>query len=238
MFYVHTAITVEFVAPTKLSPPMKPTTQLVQLNPLEQLQTGRLTRRLTQLVVGLSFFGLSMAMMIRGNLGLAPWDALHMGLTQHFPISFGWAVFIVSVIVMLLWIPLREMPGIGTIANAVVISAVADFSLSLLPTVDNFTLRLVLTVGGVWLCGFGSALYIGTQLGRGPRDGLMTGISRKTGLSLRLIRTLLEVSALSIGLVLAGLEVLGIGTVLFALLIGPLTQAMLPWVMIHVQKPE
>lgn len=207
---------------------------LAQLGPLEQLRTGRLPRRLLQLVVGLTFFGASMGLMIRGNLGLAPWDALHVGLAQLLPISFGWVVVGVSFLVLLLWIPLREMPGLGTIANALIVGLVADLTLQLLPAPETFVWRLLLTIGGVLLCGLGSALYIGAQLGRGPRDGLMTGLHRVTGRSLRSVRTALELGVLLLGVLLAGPAVLGIGTLLFALGIGPLTQAMLPWVLVKL----
>ncbi|MEM5386738.1 hypothetical protein VSR68_24515 [Paraburkholderia phymatum] len=207
-------------------------TELSKLGPLEQLRAGKLGRRLVQLMVGLSFYGISMAMMIRGNLGLAPWDALHIGLTKHLHLSFGSIVIGVSLAVLLLWIPLREMPGLGTIANSVTIGAVADFTMQVLGTPQHFGLRLAFTIGGVLLCGLGSALYIGAQLGRGPRDGLMTGFHRITGLSLRLVRTVLEVTVLIGGLLLAGMGLFNIGTVLFALCIGPLTQTFLPWVMV------
>jgi uncharacterized membrane protein YczE len=210
---------------------------LAQLGPIEQLRTGRLARRFAQLVVGLSFYGISMAMMIRGNLGLAPWDALHIGLTMHLPASFGVVFVSVSLAVLLLWIPLREIPGIGTIANALILGIVADLTLRVLNTPEHLGGRLALTAGGVLLCGLASALYIGAQLGRGPRDGLMTGLHRVTGLSLRLVRTGLEVAVLLAGLALGGSGVLGIGTVLFALGIGPLTQAMLPWMLVAV-APE
>lgn len=208
--------------------------ELAQLGPLEQLRAGKLGRRLVQLMVGLSFYGISMAMMIRGNLGLAPWDALHIGMTEHLRVSFGWIVVGVSFVVLLLWIPLREMPGLGTIANALTIGTVADLTLQVLGTPDHLGERFALTVGGVFLCGLGSALYIGAQLGRGPRDGLMTGLHRVTGLSLRLVRTGLEVTVLLVGLLLGGPGVFGIGTVLFALCIGPLTQALLPWMLIRL----
>ncbi|MBB5415216.1 putative membrane protein YczE [Paraburkholderia atlantica] len=207
-------------------------TELAQLGPIEQLRAGKLGRRLLQLMVGLSFYGISMAMMIRGNLGLAPWDALHIGLTKHLHLSFGSIVIGVSLAVLLLWIPLREMPGLGTIANSVTIGAVADLTLQVLGTPQHFGQRVAFTIGGVLLCGLGSALYIGAQLGRGPRDGLMTGFHRITGLSLRLVRTVLEVTVLIGGLLLAGMGLFNIGTVLFALCIGPLTQTFLPWVMV------
>jgi uncharacterized membrane protein YczE len=211
---------------------MKTTAELAQLGPLEQLRTGKLARRIVQLVIGLSFFGISMAMMIRGNLGLAPWDVLHVGLSRTLSLDFGWVVIGVSFVVLLIWIPLREIPGVGTIANAVIIGAVADLALRVLETPEGLPGRLALTVGGVFLCGLGSALYIGAQLGRGARDGLMTGFHRVTGLSLRLVRTSLEVTVLLVGLSLGGLGLLGIGTVLFSLCIGPLTQAFLPWTLI------
>lgn len=208
---------------------------LVQLGPLAQLRAGKLLRRLVQLVVGLVFFGVSIALMIRGNLGLAPWDALHVGVAKLLPVSFGWVVVGVSFLVLVLWIPLSEMPGLGTIANAVIIGVVVDFTLQVLAAPETFLWRLLFTIGGVALCGFGSALYIGAQLGRGPRDGLMTGLHRVTGYSLRTVRTALELSVLSVGLLLAGPAVLGIGTLLFALSIGPLTQMMLPWVLVRLE---
>ena len=211
---------------------MKKTVHLVQLGPIEQLRAGKLSRRLAQLMLGLTFYGISMAMMVRGNLGQAPWDALHLGITAHLPVSFGWVVVGLSFVVLLLWVPLREMPGLGTLANAITIGVVAGLALQVLKTPELLWGRAALTVGGVLLCGLGSALYIGAQLGRGPRDGLMTGLQRVTGLSLRLVRTGLEIAVLTIGLTLGGFGLFGVGTVLFALCIGPLTQALLPWVLI------
>ncbi|MBD9398594.1 YczE/YyaS/YitT family protein [Pseudomonas sp. PDM11] len=209
---------------------------LAQLGPIAQLRAGNLPLRLLQLFVGLAFFGISTALMIRGNLGLSPWDALHIGLAKLLPLSFGWVVVGVSFTVLLLWIPLREIPGLGTIANAVVIGLVADFTLQLLVAPEGFIWRLLLTLGGVLLCGFGSALYIGAQLGRGPRDGLMTGLHRVTGYSLRSMRTAIELTVLLIGTLLAGYKVLGLGTLLFAFGIGPLTQLMLPWVLVRLEE--
>ncbi|HET8597558.1 MAG TPA: hypothetical protein VFM22_07355 [Castellaniella sp.] len=214
---------------------MDTSAQLAQLGPLEQLRAGRLARRIAQLMIGLSLYGISMAMMIRGQLGLAPWDALHIGVTRHLPLSFGEVVIALSFVVLLLWIPLREIPGIGTVANAFTIGAVADLALRALETPEHFWGRLALTAGGVLVCGLGSALYIGAQLGRGPRDGLMTGFHRVTGLSLRLVRTVIELTVLAGGLLLGGLGLFGIGTVLFALGIGPLTQALLPWTLVGVR---
>jgi uncharacterized membrane protein YczE len=205
---------------------------LTDLGPIAQLRAGRLGRRLLQLYVGLVLYGASLAMMIRGDLGLAPWDVLHSGLTHHLPITIGQAVVLMSFVVLIGWIPLREMPGIGTISNALVVGLSADATLALLDRPDPLVLRSALMLGGIALCALATALYIGAQFGRGPRDGLMTGIARRTGLSLRLVRTGLEVSVVLVGLLLGG--TLGLGTVLFALVIGPVTQLWLPYFTIDV----
>ena len=199
---------------------------LVDLGPIAQLRAGRLARRLPQLYVGLVAYGVSLALMYRGDLGLAPWDVLHSGLIQHLPITIGQAVVLMSFVVLLLWIPLREIPGIGTISNALVVGFSADATLALLARPDALVLRVGLMVGGILLCGLATALYIGAQLGRGPRDGLMTGLARRTGRSIRLVRTGLEVSVVVVGVLLGG--TIGLGTVLYALAIGPLTQLWLP----------
>jgi uncharacterized membrane protein YczE len=208
---------------------------LTDLGPIAQFRAGRLGRRLPQLYVGLVLYGVSLAMMIRGHLGLAPWDVLHSGLIRHLPITIGQAVVLMSFVVLIGWIPLREMPGIGTISNALVVGFSADATLALLDAPDLMVLRIALMVGGIALCALATALYIGAQFGRGPRDGLMTGLARRTGLSLRLVRTGLEVSVVLIGLLLGG--ALGVGTVLFALAIGPLSQLWLPFWTIDVTIP-
>lgn len=207
---------------------------LTDLGPIAQLRAGRLPRRLVQLYVGLALYGVSLAMMVRGDVGLAPWDVLHSGLTRHLPITFGQAVVLMSFVVLLLWIPLREMPGLGTISNAFVVGFAADATLALLGTPDSLVLRVALMLGGIAVCGLASAMYIGAQFGRGPRDGLMTGLSRRTGLSLRLVRTGLEVTVVVIGLLLGG--AIGLGTVLYALAIGPLTQRWLPAWIVEPEK--
>lgn len=199
---------------------------LARLGPVEQLRAGRLPRRLVQLMVGLVLYGLTLAMMIRAMLGNAPWDVLHQGLARHLPLTIGQWVVVMSVVVLLLWIPLRELPGLGTIANALVVGFSADLFLALIDEPDGLAVRIALMAGGVVLNAAATALYLGAQLGAGPRDGLMTGLHRRTGLSLRLVRTSLEVTVVAIGFLLGG--VLGIGTVLYAVLIGPLTQLMLP----------
>ena len=199
---------------------------LSDLGPIAQLRAGRIGRRLTQLYAGLLLYGFSIALMVRSHLGLAPWDVLHSGLTGHVPIDIGQALVIVSFVVMLAWIPLREMPGIGTISNAVVIGLSTDAFLSVLPPLHSTAVRVGLLVAGIVLQGLATAAYIGAQLGRGPRDGLMTGLARRTGRSLRLVRTAMELTVVVIGLLLGG--VAGLGTVVYAVSIGPLSQALLP----------
>ena len=199
---------------------------LTDLGPVAQLRAGRLGRRLTQLYVGLVLYGVSLAMMVRADLGLAPWDVLHSGLAGIVPLTIGQVIVVMSFVVLLLWIPLREVPGLGTISNALVVGVALDAALALLDAPGALWLRTALLAGGVLLNGLATALYIGSQFGRGPRDGLMTGLHRRTGRSLRLVRTGLEVTVVLLGLLLGG--VAGVGTVLYALAIGPLTQTLLP----------
>lgn len=206
---------------------------LVDLGPIAQLRAGRLPRRLSQLAVGLVMYGASLAMMVRGGLGLAPWDVLHSGLIRYVPITLGQAVVAVSFVVLLAWFPLREVPGVGTVANAVVVGTSADATLALLEAPDALVARTALMLGGVVLCGLATAVYIGAQLGRGPRDGLMTGLHRRTGLSIRLVRTAIEITVVVIGLLLGGK--LGVGTVVFALSIGPIAQTLIPFFLVELR---
>lgn len=199
---------------------------LSDLGPIEQLRAGRLARRLTQLVLGLVLYGVSLAMIVRGALGSAPWDVLHQGLSSRLPLSLGTVIVVVSVAVLALWVPLRQRPGLGTVANAVLVGVVVDVALALVDPVGSPGWRVVLLVAGVLLNGAATALYIGAQLGPGPRDGLMTGLARRTGRSIRLVRTVLEVAVVLAGWALGG--PLGLGTVLYALAIGPVAQAVLP----------
>jgi len=202
---------------------------LADLGALAQLRAGRLGRRLPQLYLGLVLYGVSHGMMYRGALGLSPWDVLHSGIVRHTSLTMGQAVIVAALGVLLLWIPLREKPGLGTVSNAVLIGVSLDATLSVLDPPTHLFPRMALTVGGIVLCALASAMYIGAQLGRGPRDGLMTGLHRRTGVSLRLVRTCLELAVLTTGLVLGGAA--GIGTLLFAFGIGPLTQRLLPaWI--------
>lgn len=183
-------------------------------------------RRVPQLLVGLALYGTSMAMQIRGGLGLNPWDVLHEGLASHLPLSFGLITAIIGVGVLLLWIPLRQRPGVGTVANLVMIAVSVDAALALIPAPSNVVARIALMGGGILLNAVATAAYVGARLGPGPRDGLMTGLVARTGRSIRLVRTAIEVTVLAAGWLLGG--TVGIGTVLYALAIGPLTQLFLP----------
>src|SRR3954449_9953114 len=212
--------------PGPMSATTAPRVVLSDLGPVAQLRAGRLGRRLLQLYAGLLLYGFSIALMVRSALGLAPWDVLHSGLTTWIPIDIGQALVLVSFVVMLAWIPLREMPGIGTISNAIVIGVSTDLFLQMLPEPTTLWVRISLLSAGVVLQGAATAAYIGAQLGRGPRDGLMTGIARRSGRSLRLVRTVMELAVVALGLLLGG--VAGVGTIVYALAIGPLSQALLP----------
>jgi len=183
-------------------------------------------RRIPQLLIGLLLYGTSMAMQIRGALGLNPWDVLHEGLSKQTPLSFGLITAITGVAVLLAWIPLRQRPGLGTVANVLVIAVSVDLALFLIPTMTGFGPRIGLMVGGIVLNGIATAAYVGARLGPGPRDGLMTGLAARTGWSIRLVRTGLEGVVLAVGWLLGG--TVGVGTVLYALAIGPLAQAFLP----------
>jgi len=186
-----------------------------------------MTRRLIQLFVGLTLYGVAMAMMLRATLGLDPWDVFHQGLATRVGLSFGMLVNLVGAVVLLLWIPLRQMPGIGTVANIFTIGTAVDLTMLVLPEVDGLPARIAMLVAAVVLNGAAGAMYIGAGLGPGPRDGLMTGLARRTGWSLRLVRTGIELTVLALGWLLGG--TVGVGTVLYAFAIGPLVQAFLPF---------
>jgi uncharacterized membrane protein YczE len=186
----------------------------------------QLPRRLVQLYIGLLIYGLAGALQVRSGLGLDPWDVFHQGLGERMGLAIGTVVIIVGVAVLLLWIPLRQWPGFGTLSNAVLIGLAMNWSLELLPGSAPLGLRITEMVIGIVLCGVATGMYIGAAFGPGPRDGLMTGLARRTGRSIRLVRTGLELSVLAAGWLLGG--TVGIGTVLFALAIGPLAQFFLP----------
>ena len=186
---------------------------------------GGLAARLVRLYLGLAAFGVSLALMVRARLGLGPWDVVHQGIARLLGVQLGWVTIGVSGLVLLAWIPLRQRPGLGTVSNAVIVGLVVNGALDVLPTPGSLAWRAVWLAAGIGLNGLATACYIGAGLGPGPRDGLMTGIAAR-GHSLRAVRTLIELSVLAIGFALGG--TVGVGTVAYALSIGPLTHVLLP----------
>lgn len=186
----------------------------------------RPVRRLAQLYAGLVLYGASMALQIRAGLGLDPWDVFHQGVADRAGLTFGNVVIITGAAVLLAWVPLRQRPGIGTISNVLVIGVTVDVSLALVPAAGSSAAALVMLLAGIGLNGVASGAYIGAGLGPGPRDGLMTGLVRRTGGSVRVVRTTIEVAVLVVGAALGG--TVGLGTVLYAVSIGPLVHVLLP----------
>lgn len=190
------------------------------------LRGRRLPRRLGQLYVGLVLYGISMALLVRSRLGVMPWDVLHQGISRHLGWSLGTVSIVVGALVLLAWIPLRQLPGVGTVSNVFVIGIAVDAALAVLPAPSLLVVRVAFVVAGVLLNGVATAAYIGVHLGPGPRDGLMTGLVRRTGGSVRVVRTSIEVGVVATGWLLGG--TLGLGTVVYALTVGPLVQLLLP----------
>ena len=194
---------------------------------------ARPVRRGVQLLVGLVLYAASIAMLVDAGLGSMPWDVLTQGIVRRTDLSFGLVTLIVGLVVLACWIPLRQRPGIGTVANVVVISAMVDPFLAVLDQLpDSLGVRIALAASGIVLNGLATGLYVGARLGPGPRDGLMTALVRRTGRSVRLVRTSIEVSVVLIGVILGG--TLGVATVAYALVIGPLTQFFVPYLVIHL----
>jgi uncharacterized membrane protein YczE len=189
------------------------------------IRTG-LPRRLIQLYVGLTAYGASSALQVRAGLGLDPWDVFHQGVSRRVHISIGLVVIVVGALVLLAWIPLRQRPGLGTVSNVVVLGLALNGVLSILPRPHLMVVRIAYLGGGILLCGVATGMYIGARFGPGPRDGLVLGLSRRSRFSIRLVRTVVELSVLVGGWLLGG--TVGVGTVIFALTIGPLTQLFLP----------
>jgi uncharacterized membrane protein YczE len=187
--------------------------------------SDRPLERLVRCVTGLALFGVGIALLLDADLGAAPWDVFHSGVTELTGIPVGTVIILTGVALLLLWIPLREQPGLGTILNAVEIGLVVDLVLPIVPEVDLLVVRAAMMIGGIVLIAIGSGLYIGAGLGPGPRDGLMTGLARR-GISVRVARTSIELTVLALGVLLGGS--IGIGTAAFALGIGPLVQWFLP----------
>jgi uncharacterized membrane protein YczE len=195
----------------------------------------RPVRRLVQLYAGLVLYGASMALQIRAGLGLDPWDVFHQGVANRTGLSFGTVVILTGALVLLAWIPLRQRPGFGTISNVFVIGVAVDATLAVLPHAGSGPVAVAMLLAGVGLNGLAGGAYIGAGLGPGPRDGLMTGLVRRTGRSVRLVRTSIEVTVLVAGAALGG--TVGIGTVVYALSIGPLVHAVLPRMTVPVPAP-
>lgn len=190
-------------------------------------------RRLLQLFIGLTLYGVLTAMFVRADLGADPWNVFHLGVANLLSMNIGVVIIAVGVLVLLAWIPLRQRPGFGTLSNVIMIGLAADVALLVIPGFESLMARSGLLVSAVILNALATALYIGAGFGAGPRDGLMTGIHARTGWPVRRIRTAIEVSVLLIGWLLGG--TVGFGTVLYALAIGPLIQICLPW---FCHKPQ
>lgn len=183
---------------------------------------GRLGRRSIQLYAGLALYGASSALLVRAGLGLEPWNVLHQGLAELTGLTIGVVSIVVGAAVLLLWIPLRQRPGLGTVSNVFVVGLAMDGTLALLPDARALAVRVPLLLAGIVLNGVATGLYIAADFGPGPRDGLMTGLHRRTGRSIRLMRTGVEIAVVVTGFLLGG--TIGIGTVLYAVSIGPLAQ--------------
>ncbi|MDQ2724640.1 MAG: hypothetical protein M3Y36_04010 [Actinomycetota bacterium] len=193
---------------------------------LQAVNAGGWCRRIAQLGAGLGLYGLSMALLVRSSLGVMPWDVLHQGAARHVGVSLGTMTVLVGLVVLLAWIPLRQRPGIGTVSNVVVIAVAVNAALAILSAPVALGEQLVFAGAGIVLNAVATAAYIGVHLGPGPRDGLMTGLVRRTGKSVRLVRTSIEVAVVGTGALLGG--TLGIATVAYAVAIGPLVHVFLP----------
>ncbi|MEU7283589.1 hypothetical protein AB0A69_33195 [Streptomyces sp. NPDC045431] len=197
----------------------------MSITSLGGLRGRRLPRRLVQLYVGLVLYGVSSALLVRAGLGLEPWNVLHEGLAERSGLSIGVVSMLVGVVVLLLWVPLRQKPGLGTVSNVLVFGVAIDASLAVLPAAHGLVAQVPMMVAGILLNGVATGLYIAARLGPGPRDGLMTGLHRRTGRSIRLVRTAIEAGVVLAGFLLGGS--VGVGTVAYALAIGPLAQLFL-----------
>ena len=186
--------------------------------------------KLARCITGLAFFGLGITLFIQANLGLAPWDVFHKGLSEKLDVSIGLVIVGVGLLLLLLWIPLRQKPGVGTVLNALEIGFVVNLTKPLIGEPDQLIIRALMVIAGVLVIGLGSALYIGAGLGSGPRDGLMLGLSKRSivgrQISIRLARTVIELTVMVAGLFLGGS--IGVGTLIFMFGIGPLVQLILP----------
>ena len=195
-----------------------------------------LTRRVAQLLIGLALYGFAISMMVRAAIGVSPWDVLSQGIAAQTGIPFGWVTNIIGALVLLLWIPIRQKPGVGTVLNVLLVGTAAQGGLMLLPQLTVLWQQVLLFAGGLALLAIATGLYIGARFGPGPRDGLMTGIHARWGFPIWAVRTVLELSVLVIGWLLGGN--VGVGTIAFALLIGPMVNVTLPLLRVPVASPR
>ncbi|MBH0130143.1 YitT family protein [Salinibacterium sp. NK8237] len=202
-----------------------------------------MTRRIVQLGIGLFLYGFAIALMIRAEVGVGPWDVLGQGVSLTTGIPFGFVTNIIGLVVLLLWIPIRQKPGIGTVFNVALVGPSAQLGLWMLPEIEGLALRILVFAAGLLLLGIATGLYLGARFGPGPRDGLMTGIHRRYGGKIWVVRSSIELVVLSIGAFLGG--DLGWGTLAFALLIGPIVHFTIPRLMVpaavsgeSVETPE
>ncbi|MFC7373688.1 MULTISPECIES: YitT family protein [unclassified Brachybacterium] len=206
---------------------------LANLSLRAQLRVDRLPLRLAQMMLGLTGFGLSLAMLLRSGLGGAPWDVLHTALAERAGLSVGTVSITVSFLLLLAWIPLREQPGIGTIANSIWVGVSLDLGMAILPPASTLPIAVLMMVAGVVINGVSGAVYIGAQLGPGPRDGVMTGLGRRLRRPVGPVRIALEASVLAAGWALGG--PVGVGTLAYAIGLGPVIQLVLPRVIMPVR---
>jgi uncharacterized membrane protein YczE len=192
-----------------------------------------LARRLVQLYAGLVLYGFSAALILLSSLGNDPWDVLHQGLSRQTGLSVGAWIIIAGALVLLLWIPLRQRPGLGTVSNVIVVGLALDATIAVVAAPDALGARIAFLAAGVLLNGVATGMYIGARFGPGPRDGLMTGLAAR-GMSLRAVRTGIELTVLLAGAVLGG--TVGVGTVVYALAIGPLAHVFVPWFSVPVDS--
>ena len=191
--------------------------------------------RYTQLLVGLVFYGFGIALMVRAAVGVSPWDVLSQGVSRVTGLPFGLVTNLIGVVVLLFWIPIRQRPGLGTVLNVLLVGPSAQLGLWLVPELESLWVRVPVFAGGLLLVAIATGLYIGANHGPGPRDGLMTGIHRRTGWPIWVVRTAIEVTVLTIGWLLGGN--VGLGTLAFALLIGPMVNVTMPLLAVRKAPP-
>ncbi len=209
--------------------------KLLNLNAIDQLRSGRLTRRMLQLLLGLIGYGAAVMVLVQSGLGAASWNVLTEGIANQTGLSFGWTTNLIAIVVLIAWIPLREMPGLGTVLNVCLVGLAADWTALILPPAEGGVEKVVYFAVGMVMFAFFDALYLGAQLGAGPRDGIMTGLTRVTRQPVRRVRTGIEIIVAITGWLLGG--TLGIGTVLIALSMGPLLSLFLPHTIVAINRP-